>query len=144
MKRANKKRASVGSDIDRLYNPLEHHSFRRLVRKVEMVAEFSGNVIKLQRYEGIRFNYRKYEEEEFGWNLYTFISKTEELDRLGRERGLLKIDSGFVCVSCMTSEYIRTDWVEIEEVRDNGKKVKVKVADGCSCRRCGVHYKGWE
>ena len=116
----------VVSEIDGLRNPLESHTFRRLLRKVEMVAEMGLNIVKMQRFEFMRWNYKTWEEEEAGWNLYTLVYKTIELDEKGRELGLLEVDGRYLCVSCCTSEFVR-------------------LVDGCPvCQRCGTHYKGWK
>jgi len=115
----------IHNEIDNLRNPLEAATFRRLVRKIEMVAEFDMNVVKMQRFEFIRFNYRKWEEEEAGWNLYTLVHKTLSLELKARELGLLEIDGRYLCVSCCTSEFVRSGETVVE------------------CKRCGQIFKGW-
>jgi len=111
-------------------NPLEHHSFRELVAKTEMVAVFSGNTVRRTEFVYKMMDYLKYKIVKRSWVVLDLIERTSRLEKLGRENGLLKIDGTYLCTSCLTSEYVKSD------KRLNGGSP--------TCCRCNKTYKGWE
>lgn len=130
MKRGKKVSKLVKPDFLGLVTPLEHHSFRRLLKTVVQEASFGGNVVSRKSYEFVYYNNWKYEEVIGCWNLVTFSHVTEELMSMAKEFGLLKIDSVHCCVSCRTSEYVRRN-----EKLNGG---------AATCLRCGAVDLGWE
>jgi hypothetical protein len=111
-------------------SPLYRHDFVSLVSKREDIAEFSGNVVKRLEYKYKRMDYRKSEIVTSFWVCLELLKKTPSLEKAGRENGLLEINGSLLCISCMTSEYVRSD-----EKLNNGQFI---------CSRCMTHFRGWK
>jgi len=111
-------------------SPLYRHDFISLVSKREDLATFSGNTVKRLEFKYKRMDYRKGMIVTSFWVCLELIKKTPELEKAGRENGLLEINGSLLCISCMTSEYIRS-----EEKLNSGQFI---------CSRCMTHDKGWK
>jgi hypothetical protein len=111
-------------------SPLYRHDFVSLISKREDIAEFGGNIVKRISYEYKRMDYRKSAIVTSIWVCLLLLKKTAELEKLGKENGLLEINGNLLCVSCMSSEFVRSDGK-----LNNGQKI---------CSRCNTHFNGWK
>lgn len=111
-------------------NPLERFDFIRLESHQHMEAETDVGSFTCDVYDYVRKRpFRPWEESRARWILITIRSCTPVLEASAEYNGLLHVNGVPVCVSCKTSEFVRS------HARLNGGTA--------TCSRCGSIDKGW-
>ena len=111
-------------------NPLEHHSFRRLLEKRKTVVTSSEATFTLRSYRYVFWNAFRAENKRAWWHLITLTGVSSFLKNQATQRGLLLVDGFPVCVTCQTNEFVKSD-----------EKLNCGTP---TCTRCYSIFKGWE
>lgn len=110
-------------------NPLEHHTFRELLSSRVAVCNSTEAIFELRSYHYTYMNYLQGGERTKWWHYISVSNCSTFLTEVSKENGLFSINGIPVCISCLTSEYVKS-------------RKDVNGGDP-TCSRCSTLYKGW-